>query len=294
MKIILSPAKTLDFKTPLPDLKIKFSKILFQDQASQIAETLKSKSKPQLKKIFNVSDAIAILNHKRYQDMLLGSENNSENRGPNDQSRPAIFSFNGPAYKSMNVFNENANEKFMKNAQEKLMILCGLYGIVRPLDKIEEYRLEMGNKFEIDGNKKISNLYDFWENTLTEWISKNYKKSKKQKYLANLASQEYSKSIDFDFLIEKNIKIAHFNFYTDNKQAAVYSKQARGLMSRYIIENDIEDFEGLEKFDLEGYKFAHKEELDDDGNEVEFNFKRKKPEKKVVKSAVKQGTKRKR
>lgn len=270
MLIIISPAKTLDFESEIPENAKKLSTaIKYPSESTTIANALKSQTKANLKKMFNVSDNIANLNYNRYK--------NFKTENVKSTGRPSIFSFDGPAYKGFDAISEKENLDFYKKAQDRLRILCGLYGYVRPLDLIQEYRLEMSNKFSFidkDSGEKFTNLYDFWREKLTQdFIDFYKKKSKKSKILINVASNEYSKAIDFDQMIEKipDIEICNFKFLTEGRQASVYSKQARGLMARYVIKNDILEAGKLSGFNLDGYKFKNREK---DGT---FVFDRKKP-----------------
>lgn len=232
MKILLSPAKNMK---DCPD-KNKGSIPKFKDETEIILLTMQKLSKKEISEIMKVSDSISELNYNRFKGFLKAKRN------------PAIFSFNGDVYKGLDI--ESFDKKELKAAQKKIRILSGMYGILKPLDLIAPYRLEMGTKIKISDKK---NLYDFWQEKLT----KNLKDSlDKDELVVNLASNEYSKSIKLNE-IENNVITPLFKDYKNGKYKIIsfYAKKARGLMARYLIKNNIKDLKGLKKFNLEGYKY---------------------------------------
>lgn len=238
-KIVISPAKSMDFETPL-DYK-KSTSPIFLDQADKIMSVLKKKSPKKLVDLMSISDKLAELNWARNQEWSV--ENTSQN------SRQAIFAFTGDVYIGLNVNCLTQNQ--LEVLQDKLRILSGLYGILKPLDLIQPYRLEMGSQLKI-GSKK--DLYQLWKKQLTEAINEELSEDD---YLINLASNEYFKSIDKKLLKVKNIITPEFKDYKNGelKMIGFFAKKARGMMVRYIVQNNIETIEGLKGFNYEGYAF---------------------------------------
>lgn len=252
MLAILSPAKKLDFKKKLP-----FSKntgIRFPEEASQLIGQLRSFSPKELMDLMSISQNLADLNAGRFHQW----------HWPYDEKegRQAIYAFNGEAYNGLDAYTLNSKE--IDAAQQHLRILSGLYGLLRPLDLILPYRLEMGTKLE---NDKGKDLYKFWGDKITGQLDEDLKKGN-HKALINLASQEYFKSID----PEKISRPIITPVFKENKNGrykviSVYAKKARGMMVRFIIQHQLTDPEELKAFDVEGYHFNN--ELSD-GNEMVF------------------------
>ena len=232
--ILLSPAKTLNESVITPKSR-KCTDPNLYSKTKSLAQKLKSYSTSTLKDMYKVGPAVAKLNHDRWQNFSKAS------------STPAILTFNGPAFKGINA--TTFREKEWKFASDHVGILCALYGILKPLDGIKPYRLEIGTKLP-----DKSSLYDYWNDEITNEIIKS-----QPKILLNLASQEYYKSINETILKQNNIDIITCTFKDDGKIKSVYAKEARGLMTRYVVQNEIEDVEELKKFDVDGYKFDKKE-----------------------------------
>lgn len=236
MKILLSPAKRLNEK--LSDYSGKCTVPNFLEDSELLIKKLKKLSKNEISSLMKLSPNLAELNFNRYQ--IWEKENIK-------QGKAAIFLFEGDAYKGLDIQSFSTNELQLLN--QKLFILSGLYGVLKPLDCLLPYRLEMGTKFK---NSRGKDLYAFWRTKLTEYI----KKETKNEALINLASKEYASVIDFkqlekpivqvDFLQEKN---------NEYKNIAIYSKRARGLMTAFIAKNDIEKVDDLKAFDEENYFF---------------------------------------
>jgi cytoplasmic iron level regulating protein YaaA (DUF328/UPF0246 family) len=238
MKIVLSPAKKLDLKSKYPNYD--YSVPVFIEDAAQLIEVLKHKSPEEIKKMMKLSDNLANLNWERYQ--------NWTKFHTTDTARPAIFTFNGNVYDGLDI--KNFNEADLFKANDKIRILSGLYGVLRPFDLIYPYRLEMGTKLQFDG---FTNLYDFWRNKITNYLDKDLKKGE---VLVNLASQEYFKAIDKNNFSHPVIDVV-FKDYKDGdlKTISIYAKNARGMMSRFIIQNNIDKPEDLKLFNMGGYQF---------------------------------------
>jgi len=241
MLIILSPAKTLDFdefKLPLPTSQPEF--IL---EASQLIAELKKYSVQEIASLMSLSDKLSALNAARYASW--------SKKFTADNSKAALFAFNGDVYEGLQA--STFTKKHIEFAQQHLRILSGLYGVLKPLDLMQAYRLEMGTHLV---NKKGKDLYSFWGSKVTENIQSELKALKKS-FLLNLASDEYFKVIqskDFGFPIISPV----FQDEKDGKFKIIsfYAKRARGLMARYVIQNGIQDSEQLRHFDLEGYHFV--------------------------------------
>jgi len=238
MKIIVSPAKSLNFKRELPTKQ--FSLCSFLEKSDLINKVLKQKSPKELSKLMSISDKLAELNYSRNQDWSLPFSTKN--------ARPVVFAFDGDVYSGLNAYT--ISEEKLGTLQEKLRILSGLYGILKPLDLIQAYRLEMGTNLSVEGSK---NLYDFWKNTITEHLNNELYDNE---LFVNLASKEYADVIDFKKLKGKHINI-EFKDYKNGKLKIIsfFAKKARGLMTRYIIEQNCETIEDLKKFDLENYRF---------------------------------------
>lgn len=238
MKIIISPAKSLDFETKLPTKK--FSESSFLDKSETINNVLKKKNPKQLSELMSISDKLAELNYTRNQEWNLPFSTQN--------ARPAVYAFNGDVYTGLDAYTIPSNK--LDKLQEQLRILSGLYGVLKPLDLIQPYRLEMGTNLKVG---KAKNLYEFWKKTVTE--SLNNELSENELFI-NLASKEYSDVIDFKTL--KGIHITpEFKDYKDGKLKIIsfFAKKARGLMVRYIIDNNCKTIEDLKGFNYENYRF---------------------------------------
>ncbi len=241
MIIILSPAKNMDIETPLPILGN--SKPLFPTEASTLIAELSQLPVNKLKTVLEVSDKLAQLNYTRFQSWC--------SPHTTDNSRPAIFTFKGDAYIGLDAFS--LTETDLAYAQNHLRVLSGLYGVLRPLDLMQPYRLEMGGKFI---PKKSNNMYGFWRDKITRHLD-YVLVSSNDNLLINLASNEYSSAIDFkkltatiitpQFLDEKNGKY---------KIISSFAKKARGMMTRWLITNRINSAEHLKDFAEAGYSYC--------------------------------------
>ena len=239
MKVLLSPAKSLDFETPI--LTEIGSDIRFPEKAQQVNAVLRKKSPKQLKELMGISESLAVLNYERNQHW-------SSQSGPG-KNRPAVFAFNGEVYRGLNV--STLSESKHELMQNTLRILSGQYGLLRPLDKIMPYRLEMGTKLAIGKSK---NLYEFWQSAVTSALSEELENSE---LIVNLASNEYAKCLDFKSI--KNRVITPI--FKENKNGvykvlSVYAKYARGLMARYIIDQNVNTIDDIKAFKLDGYHWA--------------------------------------
>jgi cytoplasmic iron level regulating protein YaaA (DUF328/UPF0246 family) len=240
MIIIISPAKTLDFETPPPSRRATESPFL--DQSAALVEDARKLAPDDIRALMNVSDNIAQLNHARFMNW---------SRPFNlDNAKQALFAFKGDVYTGLE--GETLTTSQLSYAQNHLRILSGLYGLLRPMDLIQPYRLEMGLKF---ANRGGANLYQFWGEDINNALNAQLKKLK-QTTLVNLASNEYYKAVQAKKLnaevitpIFKDLKSGKY------KIISFYAKKARGQMARYMIENEIEEVAGLRKFKGGGYRY---------------------------------------
>lgn len=239
MKIVISPAKSLDFETELPVKQ--FTEYDFVKQSVSIDKVLKKQKPKQLMELMGISDKLADLNWKRNQERNV-AELSAEN------ARQAIYAFSGDVYIGLDAYTLS-NEK-IEILQNKLRILSGLYGLLKPLDLMQPYRLEMGTKLPIGKNK---NLYEFWKNTITNALNEELSN---EELFVNLASNEY-----FDAVDVKKLKVMvitpEFKDYKDGKLKIIsfFAKKARGMMVRYIIDTNAETIDDLKGFNYEGYGF---------------------------------------
>ncbi|WP_027631778.1 peroxide stress protein YaaA [Clostridium hydrogeniformans] len=240
MIAIISPAKTLEYdKKVYTDISLEPH---FKKESEEIAHILKGYSPEDISSLMKLSEKLSELNFYRFQKF-----------GMNDnERRQSLIVFSGDVYKGINVMDFKEEDFIF--AKDHLRILSGIYGILNPLDNIEPYRLEMGTKLK---NPKGKDLYDFWKEKSTAFMREELK-NHKEKILLNLASEEYSKSIDFNNLGKdtKVVNVAFKEFRNGSyKIIALYAKRARGLMSRYIIKNKIDKLEDIKGFNEEDYKF---------------------------------------
>ena len=238
MKVLLSPAKSLDFKSQLPTEKN--SDLCFQKEAEYLNSILKRKSPEDLSQLMGVSIKIADLNYERNNDWSLPFTKKN--------ARQAVYAFSGDVYRGLDAYSvEDYKIDFMQNS---VRIISGLYGLIKPLDLIQPYRLEMGTKLSFDNNK---NLYEYWREKITNQL--NLELSKDEPVL-NLASNEYFKAVDRKVL-KSDVYSANFKEFKDGnyKTIAIFSKKARGMMTRYIIENNITDISSLKSFNYDGYVY---------------------------------------
>ena len=245
MLLLISPAKKLDFDS-LAQTEIHTTPD-FLEQSQQLINTLLPYSPEALAKLMNISEKLSELNHQRYQDWQLPfTEQNA---------KQAISTFKGDVYTGMNI--ESFSDSQLEFAQQHLRILSGLYGLLRPLDLMQPYRLEMGTRLE---NIHGKNLYEFWGDSITLAINKQLQLTNSQ-YLINLASNEYFKSVKvkqidstiitpfFKELREDKTKGQHY------KVISLLAKRARGMMSAYILKNKLNEIEDIKLFNEAGYRY---------------------------------------
>ncbi len=238
MLILLSPAKQLDFSERGHAPTATTPALL--DRTRELAKTTAKLSSADLKSLMGLSDDLADLNRERFKAFDPDASD----------GRPAALTFNGEVYRGLDAPSLSADD--LQWAQQRLRILSGLYGVLRPLDRIQPYRLEMGTRLH---TKKAANLYEFWGDDIAEQLKADLAGHASQT-VVNLASNEYAKAAKLKSLGVPVVS-ADFKEEKDGQLRAlmVYAKKARGLMARWIIENRIEDAARLKEFDLEGYRY---------------------------------------
>jgi len=241
MLFLLSPAKSLDYATPLGD--IPHTQPQFKTQSQALIEVLRTQSPQQLASLMDLSDALAALNVARYAAW--------SPRSTLRNARPAVLAFNGDVYEGLQARTLPVAD--LEWAQQHVAILSGLYGVLRPLDLLQPYRLEMGTRLE---TPQGSNLYQFWGSTLAQHLNQCLR-ADTSPVVVNLASQEYFKAVDRKTLKAPVVECV-FEDYKGGKYKVIsfHAKRARGLMVRYAIEHRITTPEGLKHFDSEGYGYA--------------------------------------
>ena len=243
MLAILSPAKTLDYETPL---KTKLnSQPIYGRESNQLIKALRTFEPFEVASLMKISDKLADLNHKRYVEW--------RNKPAESKTRPAALAFKGDVYQGLEADSFNDND--LKFAQRHLRILSGLYGLLRPLDVIQPYRLEMGTKLK---TSKGQNLYDYWGTKLTTGLNEALKESK-EGTLVNLASNEYFGAVQPKLLEGSLLNIGFKEKRNGQLKFVSFSaKKARGLMAKFIIKERLKNPDDLKNFDLEDYKFNKK------------------------------------
>ena len=244
MIILLSPAKTLDYETPSINISHTIPNLL--SNSKKLIKNLKEKKPEEISNLMNISDKLATLNSDRYKSWK-GLKEKSNN------SKQAIFVFKGDVYQGLDI--DSFGKKDLEYSQNHLRLLSGLYGLLRPLDIIEPYRLEMGTKLKTNKGK---NLYEFWGQEICNEIIKDLK-SLKSNTIINLASNEYFDSVK-DIKNSANVISPVFKDFSKGKYKIIsfYAKKARGLMTAWILKNKVKDNE-LKNFNVDGYYFAKDE-----------------------------------
>lgn len=241
MKIVISPAKSLDLTSKLPTKQ--HSQCVFLEEAKVLNSVLKNYKPAELSNLMKISEKLANLNWDRNQNWEIPFNLNN--------ARQAIYAFKGTVYQGIDAYTINKNK--IKQLQDKLRILSGQYGFLKPLDLIQPYRLEMGTKLTVN---KTTNLYQYWNNSVTDVLNNELQN---EETFVNLASAEYFKVIKPSKLKTPIITPIFKDYKNGNlKIIAVLAKKARGLMVRYIIDNNIEKAIDLKGFTSEGYGFDSK------------------------------------
>lgn len=244
MLTLLSPAKTLDFDTP--PITEKATQPEFLEKSADLVDVLKQYSPDELGKLMKLSPKLAELNADRFQQWTLPFTK--------DNAKAAVLAFKGDVYTGLDA--ESLTEKDLEFAQQHVRILSGLYGVLKPLDLIQAYRLEMGTRLE---NPKGKNLYEYWGDTLTQALNQEVQASGSNT-IVNLASNEYFSAVNTKLLNAELIAPV----FKDEKNGqykiiSFYAKKARGLMTRWILENKLNSAEALIDFNVAGYRFNEEE-----------------------------------
>lgn len=244
MKIVVSPAKSLDFESKLPT--DKYSQPKFLEEAEKLNKVLAKKKPKALSELMSISDNLAQLNWERNQSF--NTPFTIEN------ARPAVYAFNGDVYQGLDAYT--IEEKKLDNLQNTLRILSGLYGLLKPLDLIQPYRLEMGTSLKV-GRKK--NLYEFWKKMLTDEL--NTELTDDELFL-NLASNEYFGAVDGKKLKVPVITPIFKDWKNDKlKVISFFAKKARGSMVRYILDTNAKNLNDIKGFNLDDYQFSKEHTL---------------------------------
>lgn len=249
MLVVVSPAKRLDWS----EHKLKTTTPVFSDQANRLAGHARQLTLGNLKSLMGLSDDLAKLNRDRFRAF--------ENDPDREATRPAVYAFAGDTYIGFDAASLDANTR--DYAQKHMRILSGLYGVLRPLDGIQPYRLEMGSRLK---TRRGKSLYDFWGDEISKALNETAAETKSE-VLVNCASQEYFGAVDLQAL---NMRVITPQFYDIKngtpKIVSFFAKKARGAMARFIVENKVTSVEGLKDFDLGGYEY-----IEADGDTLIFH-----------------------
>lgn len=251
MKIVLSPAKSLDYKSKLPTSR--GTQPAFLETTAKINRKLAKMSKEEIGKLMSISDKLADLNYIRYKEF--------EETHTKANSRPAIYAFDGDVYSGLDAYTIPVDK--LDRLQDSLRILSGMYGILKPLDLMQPYRLEMGTSIGID---QKNNLYEVWQKKITDSLNKELKEDE---LFVNLASNEYFKAIDTKKLKAQVITPVFKDLKNGKlKIISFFAKKARGAMVRYIIDKNVNSIEELKGFNYEQYRYSESDSKKD--NEFVF------------------------
>jgi cytoplasmic iron level regulating protein YaaA (DUF328/UPF0246 family) len=244
MLFLLSPAKSLDYDTPTPpDLAPALTRPQFLDDTAALIDILRTKSVADVQGLMDLSEPLARLNVERYQAW--------RPRFTEHNSKPAVLAFNGDVYDGLDAKSLSADD--LAWAQQHVRMLSGLYGILRPLDRMQPYRLEMGTRLATPAG---ASLYDHWGDRLALHLNK-LAKGQKAPVIVNLASQEYFRAADRKVLKPRVVDCQFEDWKNgEYKIISFFAKRARGLMARWCIQHRLETPEGLKGFDLDGYRLA--------------------------------------
>lgn len=244
MLFLLSPAKSLDYDTPTPpELADALTRPQFLDDTAALIDILRTKSVADVRELMDLSEPLAQLNVDRYQAW--------RPRFTDRNSKPAVLAFNGDVYDGLDAKTLSADD--LAWAQAHVRMLSGLYGILRPLDRMQPYRLEMGTRL---ANPQGASLYDWWGDRLALHLNK-LARGEKAPVIVNLASQEYFRAADRAALKPRVVDCQFEDWKNgEYKIISFFAKRARGLMARYAIQQRLETPEGLKGFNLDGYRLA--------------------------------------
>ncbi|MBO2545860.1 peroxide stress protein YaaA [Salegentibacter sp. BDJ18] len=251
MKIVVSPAKSLDYESKLPTTR--GTQPAFLETTAKLNRKMARMTKNEISKLMGISDKLADLNYTRYQEFE--EEHNKKN------SRPAMYAFNGDVYTGLDAYTIPTDK--LDRLQDTLRILSGLYGLLKPLDLMQPYRLEMGTSVGIE---RKNNLYEVWQSKVTKLLNDEMEEGE---LFINLASNEYFKAVDTKKLKAEVISPVFKDFKNGKlKIISFFAKKARGAMVRFIIDKDVKTLEELKGFDYMDYRFS--EEHTEKENEPVF------------------------
>lgn len=239
MKLVLSPAKSLDYNSKLPTSKS--TEACFLNEAERLNKLIRKKSAKSLCKLMGISDNLGQLNYERNQEWRLPFTK--------DNARQAIYAFSGDVYRGLDAYSIPSDK--INTLQNTVRIISGLYGVLKPLDLVQPHRLEMGTKFPVGKNK---NLYEFWKKQVTQALNNELEEGE---LFLNLASAEYFKAIDTKALKVPVITATFKDFKNgEYKNIMTFAKLARGYMTRYIIDTNAKTIDDLKGFNYQGYGFS--------------------------------------
>jgi cytoplasmic iron level regulating protein YaaA (DUF328/UPF0246 family) len=243
MLTLLSPAKSLDYESKLPTRKRTEPRLL--DRAEELIGVLREKSVGDVRQLMDISEDLAVLNVERYQDFTTPFTPKN--------ARPAVLAFAGDVYIGMDAIGTFGERDFTE-ANKTVRILSGLYGVLRPLDLMQPYRLEMGTKLRTD---RGDTLYDFWGSTITAQLNADLAESPGPDGIVNLASNEYFSSVEVDRLDGRLLTPRFLDEAKDGsfRVIAYWAKQARGAMAGWIVRERVRRYTALTEFDLDGYRY---------------------------------------
>ncbi len=251
MKIVISPAKSLDYSSSMPTNR--GTQPRFLETTVKLKKKLARMSKAEISELMGISDKLTDLNFRRFQVF--------EEKHTRKNSRPAIYAFNGDVYTGLDAYTIPVEE--LDELQNSIRILSGLYGVLKPLDLIQPYRLEMGTSVGIERKK---NLYEVWQEKITQSLNEELKE---EELFLNLASNEYLKAINPEKLIVEVVSPVFKDFKNGRlKIISFFAKKARGSMARFVLDKGVETLEEIKNFDYGGYRFS--EEYSKNENEPVF------------------------
>lgn len=240
MKVLISPAKSIDNSKMV--VTEYYTVPAFLAETQKLVAKLKKLKAKKLAEMMHISTDLAELNESRYRNWV-------DPTNPSKEIISCVFAFNGEVYKGLDA--HSMNEEELMRAQDRLRILSGLYGILKPLDLMYPYRLEMGTTWEI--TPKVKNLYQFWGKKIAQYLNSELEKNE---VVINLASNEYFKAVDRKTLKNKVITPVFKEFKNgEYKIVMIFAKHARGAMARYIIQNNVSQPEELKLYSVDGYHF---------------------------------------
>ena len=245
MKLLVSPAKSLNYESPLPHATC--SQPIFVQEAATLNTALRKKSPAELKALMGISDKLAELNWTRNQSFSVPFTA--------DNARPAVYAFDGDVYTGLDAYT--IEEGKWDTLNNSLRILSGLYGVLKPFDLMQPYRLEMGTSFAVNGSK---NLYGFWQDKITAQLNRELQSDE---CVVNLASKEYASAVSLGDL-DANVIEPIFKDYKNGKLKIIsfYAKKARGLMARYLIDTNAQTADDVLGFDIDGYRYSEEHTTD--------------------------------